>query len=125
MTSRQLFDFGKSEIKNVNFYYATVEQHDLDANLLENRFAKSGTILGTYKLHTFCPISKDKIEVQDFSASPMKRIEYVSTTELQDSSTIPTYLDCGAIRGYVTAEYDGWWWLACVLRTIIETGMSF
>ena len=59
MTHRQLFDFGKSEIKNVNFYYATVEQHDLEANLLENRFAKSRTIPGSYKLHTFRPISKD------------------------------------------------------------------
>ena len=126
MTPRQLFEFGQSEIKQVNFCYTTVEQHDQEAKHLEDRFTISRTIPGTHRLHSFRPISKEEIEVRDFSVSPKKRNEYICIKERIDkdseSSMNPTYLTFADLQGYVTAEYDGYWWLACILRTFVETG---
>jgi hypothetical protein len=126
MTPRQLFEFGQSDIKSVNFIYTTLEQHDEEGKLLHDRFAMSRTIPGTHGLHSFRPISEEKIEIREFSASPKKRTEFVSinTNEPTDSAKILSYLDCSIINGYVTAEYDGYWWLACVLNTMAERGKN-
>jgi len=117
ITSRQLFEFGQSEINGINFYYATVEQHEQESQLLAPRFLTSRTIPGTHRLHCFRPISKEKMEVRDFSSSLEGRIEAVSININECSS-----LDIGIIKGYATVEYDGFWWLSCVLQTFPESG---
>jgi hypothetical protein len=116
MSARQLYEFGLSEIKAVNFYYATLNEHEQEAELLKQRFATARTIPGTHRLHSFRPISQEKVQVKEFSASPEIREERVSVLE---NATI----ECAAIKGYVTAEYDGHWWLACVLKTLPESGI--
>jgi hypothetical protein len=50
------------------------------------------------------------------------RTECISIQKRNDSLLLPKYLDFADLKGYVTAEYDGKWWLACILRTFVETG---
>ena len=115
MTPRQLYEFGLSDLKAINFHYATVEEHDREANFLKERFLTARTIAGTDGLHAFRPLSREKLEVRDFSSSPTMREEQVS---LCKEVNVP----CPTIRGYVTAIYDGHWWLACVLMVIPDSG---
>jgi hypothetical protein len=126
MTAHQLFKFGQSEIKNINFCYTTVQQHDVESKFLEPRFVTSRTIPGTHRLHSFRPISLNEIEVREFSASPTKRNEHITIKHNESSSVtsapVPTFLEFGSLKGYATAEYDGSWWLACILRTLVDTG---
>jgi hypothetical protein len=116
LTPRDLFDFACSEIKTVNFIYATTQEHDNEADVLQQRFESARTIGGTQRLHSFRPLSKETLEVREYSASSKMRIEHVSLNE--DIS-----VTCPAIRGYVTADYDGHWWLACVLQTLTDSGI--
>ena len=116
LISHDLFDFTCSEIQTVNFFYSTTQEHDKEADLLQQRFASARTIGGTQRLHAFRPLSKDKLEVCEFSASSKMRVECVS---LNDDISI----SCPAIRGYVTAHYDGHWWLASILQTLQDSGM--
>jgi hypothetical protein len=122
MTPRQLYEFENAEIKNITFHFATVCEHDREAKLLEARFAMSRTIPGTHRLHSFRPVTNEEIEVRDFSASPNMRTECISTQKRNDSMLLPKYLDFADLQGYVTAEYDGKWWLACIVRIFVETG---
>jgi hypothetical protein len=111
----QLYEFGQSELTTINFYYATIQEHEKEAEFLKQWFETARMIPGTQGLHSFRPISQDKVEVRTFSTSPITREEQVSTCE--DAT-----MECPAIRGYVTANYDGYWWLACVLTTMPDTG---
>ena len=106
---RQLYEFSCTEIKTINFYYATTKEYDNEAEVLQERFCLARKIAGTQGLNSFRPISKDKLEVREFSASPVAREERVSL--VQDEG-----IQQPAMRGYVPAVYDGHWWLACVLR---------
>lgn len=115
MTPRQLYEFGRSELKAISFCYATIEEHESEAHFLKDRFVTARTIAGTHGLHSFRPVSREKLEVRAFSSSPTMREEQVSLyTEV--NVPFPT------IRGYVTAIYDGHWWLACVLKMIPDSG---
>jgi hypothetical protein len=118
LTSRQLFEFGQTEIPSVNFYFATVDEHELESNLLSKRFEVARTIAGTHKLHSFRPISLQELEVRDFSASEEKRVERVSVTK---AASKDSFIKFSAIRGYVTVQYDGYWWLACVTNAMHDT----
>ena len=112
LTPRQLFDFAVAEIKSVNFYYATVDKYEREARLLNARFESARTIAGTHRLHCFRPVSAEIMEVRDFSLSPVKRLERV--VHRTDSNTV----NVARINEYVTAMYDGFWWLAYVLNTL-------
>ena len=81
---------------------------------MNSRFELARTIPGTHRLHSFIPLSSDLIEVRDFSGSPDKRKEHV---------TLATgfAVSFNVISGYVTAMYDGFWWLACLVRSMRET----
>src|SRR5207248_9181795 len=78
-----------------------------DLNLLEQ-------LRGTHRLHCFLLVSADII-VRDFSLSPLKRLERV--VRRTDSDTV----NIARINGYVTAMYDGFWWLAYVLNTLSDS----
>jgi len=118
LTPRQLFEFGCSEIPTVNFHYVTVEEHEHESELLKVRFESTRTIAGTHRLHSFRPISLDELEVRDFSLSADKRIERVSCESLVMPESVVTF---SSIKGYVTAKYNGSWWLACVTKTMQDT----
>ena len=68
---------------------------------------KARTIPGTRKLHSFIPVSKDKLQVKQFSASSSCKEERVTASE----DDIPPE----SISGFVTCLIDRKWWLACVL----------
>src|SRR5688572_18885628 len=105
MTPHQLFEFAVSEIPSVKFYYATVDEYSQEDSFLKSKFELSRTIAGTHRLHSFIPLASDLIEVRDFSESTDKRKESVM---LATSSA----MSFNTINGYVTAIYDGFWWLA-------------
>jgi len=87
-----------------------VEHYEQKTKLLLSRFASARTIAGTHKLHSFRSISSELVEVREFSTSPEQRVERISL------STVPV-IEPVIMKGYVTARYDGQWWLACVMQT--------
>ena len=117
LTPRQLYEFGCSEIPSVNFHYVTVEEYENESVLLSKRFESARTIAGTHKLHSFRPISANELEIRNFSSSEEKRIECISTV-INDSDS---FIKLSVIKGYVTARYDGYWWLGCVTKSIPDT----
>ena len=122
MTSRQLFDFASAENPSVAFYYATTEEHAQEAILLSHRFESARMIAGTHKLHCIRSVTSEVVEVKEFSNSKEFRLECVLPATVQDNkplhqSRVMTMTD---IKGYITAKYDGQWWLGCVLKTFPE-----
>ena len=85
--------------------------------MLEHRFQLARTIAGTHRLHCFVPLSAQLVEVQNFSSSLEKPVERISLT----SDTTGTAIKITSINSYVTAKYDGHWWLACVMQTMPDS----
>ena len=110
MTPRQLFDWASTNIPTIHFDYCSLVDYEAEEMNLEERFAKSRTIPGTRKLHSFVPISKDRIKVKAFSASTTSKEERVSCDDDFDE------LPLESISGFVTCVVDRNWWLACVLQ---------
>ena len=108
MTARQLFDWATISIPTVHFDYCSSEDYELEQKYLEQRFMKARTIPGTRKLHSFIPVSEDKLQVKAFSASSSCREERVTTTEVD--------LPPESIAGFVTCMVRSQWCLACVLH---------
>ena len=73
---------------------------------------KAQTIPGTRKLHSFIPISKDKLLVKAFSALSSCREERVTST----GDDLPTE----SISGFATCMVDRKWWLVCVLHLSLD-----
>ena len=78
MTPHQLFDWASCSIPAVHFDYCSSDDYEAEEKKLEERFAKSRTIPGTRKLHSFIPVSNDRIKVKVFSLSTTSREERVS-----------------------------------------------
>ena len=57
MISRQLFDFVRENISGINTVYCLMDEWKNEADILEDRFYNSTTIIGTQKLHFFIPVS--------------------------------------------------------------------
>ncbi|XP_038055995.1 uncharacterized protein LOC119727986 [Patiria miniata] len=124
MTPWQLYEFATSQIKSIDFAFATTEQYKNETDILRQRFQIARTIPGTQKLHCFCPMSRDKIKVRDFSSSSDSREEPVCLQVHGQTACI----DFADIKGYVTVMYDCYWWLACVqeiLPASQEVELSF
>ena len=101
----------------MNFHYTTIEEHQSESALLNERFELSRTIAGTHRLHSFRPLSINELEVREFSSSSKIRVECVSSgTKVSDN--VSTF---SVIRGYVTARYDDLWWLACVTKSLPDS----
>ena len=64
LTPRQLYKFDCSDIPSVNFHYTTIEEHQSQSALLNERFELSRTIAGTHRLHSFRPLSINELEVK-------------------------------------------------------------
>ena len=110
MTPRQLFDWASANIPAVHFGYCSLVDYEVEEKNLEERFAKSRTIPGTRKLHSFIPISKDRITVKAFSSSTTSKEERASCEVESDDVPVES------ISGFVTCVVDREWWLGCVLQ---------
>ena len=109
MIPRQLFDWASTNIPAVHFGYCSLVDYEVEEKNIEERFAKSRTIPGTQKLHSFIPVSKDRITVKAFSSSTLSKEERVSC-EVDDDMPVES------ISGFVTCVVNREWWPACVLR---------
>ena len=114
MSPKQLFLFAQTEIPTVNFYFATTDEYQKEAALLNDIFESACTLAGTHKVHSVHPVSPEMVEVKEFSRSNETRLERV----VQQTSPKNTGIKFADINGYVTARYDDHWWLGCVIRTI-------
>ena len=61
---------------------------------------------GTRQLHCFRHVSLFKVKVSQFSKSTQTRQETVTAEE--------HVIRFEGVKGYVTVQYDGWWWLGMV-----------
>ena len=71
------------------------------------------TIVDTQRLHSFHPISPGVLEVRQFSLSEEK----TSVSVAINLSEVPPALDFKDIKGYVVAQWEHKWWLACMLSS--------
>ena len=108
MTPRQLFDWATINIPTIHFDYCSSDDYEAEKMDIEQRFLRARTIPGTRKLHSFIPVSKDKLQVKQFSAASSCKEERVTVSE----DEIPPE----SIAGFVTCLIDRQWWLACVLH---------
>ncbi len=69
MTPHQLFDWASTNIPAVHFDYCSSADYEAEQKNLEQRFMKARAIPGTRKLHSFIPVSKEKLLVRAFLAS--------------------------------------------------------
>jgi hypothetical protein len=119
LTPKQLFEFGCSQIPGIKFHYTTAEDYERELTILGKRFEQTRTIPGTHRLHSFVPISREELEVRDFSSCTKMRVERISLTR---ATSTDCSMNIAAIMGYVTARYDGSWWLACIMKTMPDSG---
>jgi len=118
LTPRELFEFGCSQIPAIKFHYATAEDYERESTILSKRFEHTRTIPGTHRLHSFRPTSREELEVRDFSSCTEMRVERISLTRAVSAHC---GMNISAITGYVTARYDGSWWLACIINTMPDS----
>lgn len=100
MTPRQLYDWATINIPTAHFDYCSSNDYEAEQKYLEEQFMKSCTIPGTRKLHSFIPISKDKLQEKTFSGSSSSREERVTTSEAD--------LPPESITGFVTCRVGVW-----------------
>ena len=114
-----MFEFGCSHIPAIKFHYSTTEDYERKSTILSKRFEHTRTIPGTHRLHSFRPISTEELDVREFSSCTEMRVERISLTRAVSAHC---GMNIAAITGYVTAQYDGSWWLACTIRTMPDSG---
>lgn len=107
MTPRQLFDWAKQSISSMHFIYSTTQEHQNEEVLLRDRISSAKVIVGTQKLHSFIPSTKQKVIVKPYSFSETLRME---TTTIQEGD-----IEFSDMVGFVTCKYDEKWWLGCIL----------
>ena len=112
MTPRQLYDWASESIRTTFFGYCSSEEYEMELAHLQGRLEKARTIPGTRKLHSFVPLSLEKIETRKFSLSSILKVEKVVAAEIE--------LPLEKIKGFITCMYDEHWWLACVLQIDLE-----
>ena len=112
MTPRQLLDWASKSITAVYFEYCSNEEYEKEEQKLQQRFQKARTIPGTRKLHSYVPISVDKVQVRPFSTCTTFKEERVTLGKPD--------IALESISGFVTCGCDGQWWLACVLLVHIK-----
>ncbi len=83
MTPRQLFDWASISIPAVYFEYCSNEDYKREQQNLERRFKNARTIPGTCtrKLHSYVPISVDKVQVRPLSTCITFKEERVTSGE--------------------------------------------
>lgn len=113
LTPEDLFKFAVDNIANIDFEYCNVEDYEEAERKLMSRFVEAKAIVGTQKMHTYIPISENRLITKPFSSSDDMNTETVTTVDY----ITPTDLE-EITSGFVTVEYDKAWWLACILERI-------
>ena len=106
MTPQQLFDFVRENISGINPVYYSMDEWKNKADILEDEFYNSTTIIGTQKLHSFIPVSRTEVEIKTVSTlyeGKIVRITKHNNIEFKD------------LNGFVTAMHNRNWWFGCVL----------
>ena len=114
LTSLQLYEFAVGHIQGMHFGFATVQEHDEEAKMLEERHKMSRTVPGTQSLHSFIPLSACMAEVRLFSKSTICRAERV-VHRVSIHCAPHTAIGIG---GYVTVVYNEACWLGCMLSVM-------
>ena len=114
LTALQLYEFAVGHIQGMHFGFATVQEHDEEAKMLEERHKMSRTVPGTQSLHSFIPLSACMVEVRQFSKSAICRAERVVHREGINCAPCTAI----GIGGYVTVVYNEACWLGCVLSVV-------
>ena len=117
MTPRQLYEWAVENIPSVKFHYCTVSDYKREELLLKERFEISRTIPGTRKLHSFIPVTRNKVCTKVYSSSSTSKEERV--TVQQDE------LELDEIHGFITCLHKGKWWVGCVLQVNEDSGKVF
>ena len=75
MTPRLLFEWASSSVPAVSFEYCSTDDYKREKTHLERRFERTRTIPGTRELHSFVPISRDRVRTESFhpQVSPKKK----------------------------------------------------
>ena len=76
VSPRDLFVFAET-LGNMKFGYGTQEEYEQEEELLKTR-PLIKIILGTQKLHSFIPLSKEALQVLPFSLCDTFRLESVT-----------------------------------------------
>lgn len=108
-TPRQLFDWAKENIVNIDFIYSSQEEYEHEKALLKERLEEAKTLKGTRQFHFYQPKNETRVLVKTFSFSSDTQEEIVSENDADSD------LDINEIFGFVTSIYDKKWWLGCVL----------
>ncbi|KAL5480015.1 hypothetical protein EMCRGX_G023629 [Ephydatia muelleri] len=101
-------------IQGMHFGFATVQEHDEEAKMLQERHKMSRTVPGTQSLHSFIPLSACMVEVRQFFTSTICRAEWVVHSEGINCAPRTAI----GIGGYVTVVYNEAYWLGCVLSVV-------
>lgn len=108
MTPKHLFEWAVQNISLISFKYSTIDDYWMEEKKLKDRFEQSRTIPGTQKLHSFIPLTTNTLCTKIYSNSLVSKVEQITKVEGE--------LPITDIKGFVTAVYDGKWWLACVIN---------
>lgn len=108
MTPRQLFQWASSNISATTFKYCTKDEYLAEEITLSTRFEKCRTIPGTRKLHSFVPITTQKLRTQVFSTSTKAQVQWI--TSRHDGE-----LEVEEISGFITFIRSEQWWLGCIV----------
>ena len=109
MTPCQLFQWASSNISAITFEYCNTDEYLTEKKNLAERFEECRTIPGTRKLHSFIPISTQKLQTKVFSSSSKAQIQWV--TSKPDGE-----MEVEQVSGFITCIHSEQWWLACVLQ---------
>lgn len=109
MTPRQLYEWSKDNIKNIDFIYSTEKEYEQELAFLKTRFEEAITVKGTQQFHNYRPKNKSTVFVKYYSFSQHTKEEIVRKRDDADD------LDLNDIVGFVTCVYNNEWWLGCVL----------
>ena len=110
MTPQQLFDFAQENISSINFKYCITQQYNDNENHLATHFDDTQTVPGTHRFHTVISISQTKQETKLYSLITEKYMEDLIITDGLTANL--KQIESGSI---IIINYDGSWWLACIL----------
>lgn len=108
MTARQLYEWAKTTIPAVSFSFCNMDDYRREENLLQKRFQSSRTIPGTRKLHSFIPLSRNRVSTRIYSSSPTAKEEMIT---VQEDELAPE-----EIHGFVTCLHKQQWWAGYVVK---------
>lgn len=78
VTLKQLYEWEDLNISSVSFKYSRINDYLIEEQKSKEGFQQSCTIVGTQKLHSFIPLTKNKICTKVYSASPFSNAEVVT-----------------------------------------------